>query len=381
MSSHVLIDHVGNTCAHHGPRSEIGVRTALSRWEIRCSDPRNLMVSHPATPNSHAYPLLLLAHPLSTVTQTSLPRVSTRLLTNFALFGAILYLVMKVQEQGALLQEKDEIILRLSGNTLAVAAPERTVGRDELSEDDGRSSVPLLPRWSDGVCERNTGGTCFFFGCLSSRNASCVSTWSLHTLPWHSCQCGEHQCAHMDGTCHDRPMPSSVASWLRAESFSKVLMMIVLVGRSGVDGFIMSVTGLDRLTTAHEKIVTNYLEDDGSWEWQRRQQQLHWHQAVIISAVKFVFWHFGQIVFFWTVWFCIQGYDVGGSVLLCHDRRAEGGPLLRELAARNLLLSTIFTVGTLQREEQAVETGLLPQPRKRRHEHSCCQRCETCGHS
>ena len=35
---------------------------------------------------------------------------------------------------------------------------------------------------------------------------------------------------------------------------------------------------------------------------------------------------------------CVQGYDVLGSVLLCHDRRAEGGPLLREPAARDLLL-------------------------------------------
>ena len=35
-------------------------------------------------------------------------------------------------------------------------------------------------------------------------------------------------------------------------------------------------------------------------------KQLHWHQAVIISAVKFVFWHFGQIVFFWTAWFAYK---------------------------------------------------------------------------
>ena len=90
---------------------------------------------------------------------------------------------MKVQELGALVREKDDIILRLSGNTLAIAAPERTVGRDELSEDDGSSSVPILPRWSDGVCERNTGGTRFFSECLSSRNASCVTTWGLRT-PW-----------------------------------------------------------------------------------------------------------------------------------------------------------------------------------------------------
>ena len=262
--------------------------------------------------------------------------MSTRLLTNFALIGAILYLVIKVQE-------KDEIILCLSGNTLAVAAAERTVGRDELSEDDGRSSVPLLPRWSDGVCERNTGGTCFFFGCLSSRNASCVSTWSLHTLPWHSCQCRrEHQCAHVGGTCHDRPKPSSVASWLRAESFSKVLMMIVLVGRSGVDGFIMSVTGLDRLTTAHEKIVTNYFEDDGSWEWQRRQQQLHWHQAVIISAVKFVFWHFVQIVFFWTAWFAYKDMMSWGQFCF-----ATIVALKEALHFVNLLHATCFTPGYL----------------------------------
>ena len=68
---------------------------------------------------------------------------------------------------------------------------------------------------------------------------------------------------------------------------------------------------------------------------------------------------------------CIQGYDVLGSVLLCHDRRAEGGSLLRELAARNLLLSRIFAVGTLQRRGQAFETGLLPEPGVRRHEHTC----------
>ena len=132
-----------------------------------------------------------------------------------------------------------------------------------------------------------------------------MTTWGLRTLPWHSCRCGEHQCAHLDGSCHNRPMPSSVASWLRAESFSKVLMMIVLVGRSGVDGFIMSVTGLDRLTTAHETIVTEYLRDD-SWERQRTQQKLQWHEALIISAVKFVFWHLGQIVFFWTAWFAYK---------------------------------------------------------------------------
>ena len=299
------------------------------------------MVSDPETPNSHSYPLLPLAHPVSTFTQTRLPRISTLLMTILALIGAILYLVMKVQELGALLQEKDDVILRLSGNTLAVAAPEHTVGRDELSEDDGRSSVPLLPRWSDGVCERNTGGTCFFLGCDSSRNASCVTTWGLRTLPWHSCQCGEHQCAHLDGSCHNRPMPSSVASWLREESFSKVLMMIVLVGRSGVDGFIMSLTGLDRLTTAHEKIVTDYWHDY-SWEGQRKQQKLQFHEAVIISAVKFVFWHLGQIVFFWTAWFAYKDMMSWGQFFF-----ATIVALKEALYFVNLLLATYLSPGYL----------------------------------
>ena len=299
------------------------------------------MVSDPETSNSHSYPLLPLAHPVSTFTQTRLPRVSTRLLMNLALCGAILYLVMKVQEKDEIIQEKDDIILRLSGNTLAVAAPERTVGRDELSEDDGRSSVPLLPRWFDGVCERNTGGTCFFFGCQSSRNASCVTTWGLRTLPWHSCRCGEHQCAHLDGSCHDTPMPSSVTSWLRAESFSKVLMMIVLVGRSGVDGFIMSVTGLDRLTTAHETIVTDFIKDF-SWDGQRQQQKLQWHQAVIISAVKFVFWHLGQIVFFWAAWFAYK--DMMSTGQFCF---ATIVAMKEALYFVNLLLATCYSPGYL----------------------------------
>ena len=357
MSSHVLIDHVGNTCAHHGPRCETGVRTALWRWEIRFSGPRWFLFQNPQIHICiHFYSLPTQCQLLR---RTSLPRVSTRLLTNFVL----LYLVIKVQEM-------DQFILRLSGNTLAVAVPERTVGRDELSEDDGLSSVPLLPRWSDGVCERNTGGTCFFSGCLSSRKNLCVATWGLRTLPWHSCRCREHQCAHMDGGCHDRPMPGSVASWLRAESFSKVLMMIVLVGRSGVDGFIMSVTGLDRLTIAHEKIVIDYMEDR-LWEGQRQQQELRWHQAVITSAVKFVF-TLGKSSSFWTAWFACKDLMSWGSVLLSHDRRAEGGRLLREPAARNLLPSRIFAVGTLQRREQEDETGVLPEPRKRRRDDSCC---------
>ena len=74
---------------------------------------------------------------------------------------------------------------------------------------------------------------------------------------------------------------------------------------------------------------------------------------------------------------CIQVYDVLGSVPLCHDRRDEGGPLLREPAARDLLLSRIFVVGTLQREEQEGETGLPPEPGKRRHVISswCQQGC------
>ena len=75
------------------------------------------MVSDTETSNSHSYPLLHLAHPVSTFTQTSLPRISTLLLTILALFGAILYLVMKVQEKDDIIQEKDDIILRLSGNT------------------------------------------------------------------------------------------------------------------------------------------------------------------------------------------------------------------------------------------------------------------------
>ena len=64
------------------------------------------MVSDTETSNSHSYPLLPRAHPVSTFTQTRLPRVSTRLLTNLALIGAILYLVMKVQELGALSKRK-----------------------------------------------------------------------------------------------------------------------------------------------------------------------------------------------------------------------------------------------------------------------------------
>ena len=209
-----------------------------------------------------------------------------------------------------------------------------------MSEDDGRSSVPLLPRWSDGVCDRNTGGTCFFFGCDSSRNASCVTTWGLRALPWHSCQRGEHECAHMDGSCH-RSMPSSVASWLRAESFSKVLMMVVLVGRSGVDGFIMSVTGLDRLTTAHEKIVTDFMKDI-SWDGQMSQQKMQWHEAVIISAVKFVFWHLGQIVFFWTAWFAYKDMMLWGQFCF-----ATIVALKEALYFVNLLLATYFSPGYL----------------------------------
>ena len=185
VSSHVLIDHVGTTCAHHGPRSETGVSTALSRWEIRCSDPRNLMVSDTETSNSHSYPLLHLAHPMSTFTQTRLPRISTLLLTILALFGAILYLVMKVQELGALLQERDDII-----PAPLWEHPGSRPHQNALLAETSWMKMTDVPRFLsflvglDGVCERNTGGTCFLSGCLSSRNASCVTTWGLRTLPW-----------------------------------------------------------------------------------------------------------------------------------------------------------------------------------------------------
>ena len=96
---------------------------------------------------------------------------------------------------------------------------------------------------------------------------------------------------------------------------------------------------MDRLTTAHETIVTDFMRDI-SWHGQRQQQKLNWHKALIISAVKFVFWHLGQIVFLLDGVVCIHGYDVLGSVLLCHDRRDQGGPLLREPAARDLHLSS-----------------------------------------
>ena len=77
---------------------------------------------------------------------------------------------------------------------------------------------------------------------------------------------------------------------------------------------------------------------------------------------------------------CIQGYDGLGSVLLCHDRRDEGGPLLREPAARDLLLSWIFAVGTLQREEQGCDTDVPPEPGKRRHGFSwSCQQGGRCA--
>ena len=77
---------------------------------------------------------------------------------------------------------------------------------------------------------------------------------------------------------------------------------------------------------------------------------------------------------------CIQGYDVLKSVLLCHDGLTEGGCLLLEPAARNLLISRIFAVGTLQREEQEGETGFPPEPRIRRHIFSSqCQQGRKCA--
>lgn len=46
------------------------------------------------------------------------------------------------------------------------------------------------------ACSRNTGGTCSWWGCDTSRNAYCDEFW------WNECMCTSHQCA-VNGACVD----------------------------------------------------------------------------------------------------------------------------------------------------------------------------------
>jgi len=87
-------------------------------------------------------------------------------------------------------------------------------------------------------------------------------------------------------------------------------MIVVFIGRSGVDGYVGGLTGLDRLTAAHHKIKTKSMLDGhklrSSFEEMMEEQELNWFQAVTICITKLVFWHIGQIVFFLSAWFAYR---------------------------------------------------------------------------
>lgn len=157
------------------------------------------------------------------------------------------------------------------------------------------------------ICEKSTGGTCFIKRCKESRgNATCArATYDLSALGtsvqlpllWWSCDCTGSLCAAVDGTCRPQSSPKSFAASFRSRSYDALMLLFVILGRSGVLSFVSQLTGLNRAWGASSPIPTHY-SSLSTWEELREEQKLDKWQAFVIAVFKLSCWHMLQIVWF-----------------------------------------------------------------------------------